>query len=284
MYDGGVSARLYINYPNIQYEAPIFIALRPLNMLTPEALLNAIEKVLNSNRGIEIDQQLQIHIGIMDIHRGGGVAKKLTRMYSADPFCCKMKKKSISSISRHARHPTCAARAIMCGVTRLRCSVTKYKRVAAKNRSRQFLIAIDMLKHVGLPATREIAIDEYVHIENYLKCQIIVYDAPFKNSCIYGGAYERDDKIFLYHSEGHFDLITSMSGFLSSRYFCVKCKVPYSKPKSHSCNIYCKTCEHFNCEIETPMSCRICSRTCRSYACFDRHAAKTGERGELQSV
>ena len=52
MYMPGVRARLYINHPDMQYEAPIFIALRPIHLLTAEAIMNAIEKVLNSNRGL----------------------------------------------------------------------------------------------------------------------------------------------------------------------------------------------------------------------------------------
>jgi hypothetical protein len=276
MYVPGVRARVYINHPDMQYEAPIFIALRPINLLTADTIMNAVMKVLNSNRGLKVDEGLTIHIGVMDVHRGGGHIR-LTRRNEYDKFNEKLKKRSILNILRTPNHPTCAARAIICGAARLRCSIVKYEAVAKKHRGEQYNLAVDLLEQIGLPTDREIAISEFVHIETYLKCQVIVYDMPFKNSCIYGGAYEQEDKIFLYYSQGHFDLITSMSGFLSSHYFCIKCKTPYGNAKKHTCNLYCKTCEYFNCIDDSPMSCHACFRVCHNHDCFNRHIAKKGD-------
>ena len=47
--------RLYINHPGLLYSKPIFIALRPLRNLTVESIMNAIEKVLNSNQNLPLD-------------------------------------------------------------------------------------------------------------------------------------------------------------------------------------------------------------------------------------
>jgi hypothetical protein len=88
-YDEGVRARVYINHPDLQYEKPIFIALRPIHLLTPQAIMGAIEKILNSNKGLKLDDRLQIHIGIMDIPRGGGYSS-LTRRYGGDAFIEKL--------------------------------------------------------------------------------------------------------------------------------------------------------------------------------------------------
>jgi hypothetical protein len=77
-YDPHVRCHVFINHPDLQYAKPIFIALRPIDTMTANAVLHAIEKVLNSNKGLKIDEDLVIHIGIMDIPRGGGFLK-LTR-------------------------------------------------------------------------------------------------------------------------------------------------------------------------------------------------------------
>jgi hypothetical protein len=273
MYDAGVRARVYINHPDLQYEKPIFVALRPIHLLTPQAILAAIEKILNLNKGLKLDDKLQIHIGIMDIPHGGGFSS-ITRRLFDDSLIERLKKKTILVIPKDKIHLTCAARAIICGVARLRCDIKKYRLVARKDTCTQYSIAYDLLKEVGLPVDREISIREFVLIENYFDVQVIVYDAPFRSGCIYTGARERLDKIFIYHSDNHFDLITSITGFLKSGYYCTTCRVPYSNKTHHSCNFYCKTCQHLNCIVENEMVCYSCNQLCRSQDCFDRHKNK----------
>ena len=275
MYDPGVRARIYINHPDLQYEKPIFIALRPIHLLTPQAILAAIEKVLNSNSTLKIDGLLQIHIGILDIHRGGGYSK-LKHKFGKDTFLQKLKKTSILNIERRKSHPTCAARAIICGAARLRCNKYEYKMVSKKSRGVQYKLASILLKKIGLPNDRELTIAEFHKIETYLQVQVIVYDAPFRNSCIYSGSAEMEDKIFLYHSENHFDLIASITGFLSTDHYCTTCKCPYKSKTTHKCFIYCKTCEHLNCEVESKMTCINCFQVCRNVECFNRHKDSSG--------
>jgi hypothetical protein len=275
-YDEGVRARVYINHPDLQYEKPIFIALRPIHLLTPQAIMGAIEKFLNSNKGLKLDDKLQIHIGIMDIPRGAGYSS-LTRRTGDDALIEKVRKKSILNISKNNAHPTCAARAIVCGAARLRCSRDKYNQVSRQGRKLQYNLAFDLLEEVGLPTDKGINIRDFTLIEEFLGVQIIVYDAPFRNSCIYAGAQERDDKIFIYHNDNHFDLITSITGFLKAGYYCTTCLVPYKDRTKHSCNLYCKTCQHVNCVVENEMTCYRCNQRCRSLDCFNRHKVKESD-------
>ena len=103
-------------------------------------------------------------------------------------FIEKLKKKSILTIPKVRCHPTCAARAIICGISQIRLDNNKYRAVARGDRTTQYNLAIDLLRKVDLPTETELTIRDFIHIENYLDCQVIVYDAPFKNSCIYGGS------------------------------------------------------------------------------------------------
>jgi len=154
-----------------------------------------------------------------------------------------------------------------------------YKRIADKRNKNQYIMAEELLNSVGLPLNREIEINELAKFENKLDVQIIVFSQPFQDKCIYTGSLERVKKLFLYHTEGHFDLITSITGFLSRSYFCTKCKVCYDGPKKHTCVSYCKTCESENCFSEGDFSCLKCFQICRNLDCFNRHIA-IPERGE----
>jgi hypothetical protein len=283
IYHHGVKCRIYINHPDLQYQTPIFIALRPLHLMNPDAILIAIEKVLNSNQSLKIDEHLEIHIGIMDVPKGGGCYIKLTRPNADDIFNEKFVKRSILIIPKNTKHPTCAARAIVCGAARLSLNKATYNRIADKRLLEQYYLAEKLLKAVRLPNDREIEISELEKFENFLNIQILVYSQPFQNKCIYVGCKEREDKIFLYHTDNHFDLITSMTGFLCHRYFCSHCKICYDNAKKHYCKIYCKTCENINCSIESEFSCYQCHQVCRSEACFIRHKTSSDDKCDNSS-
>ena len=57
-------------------------------------------------------------------------------------------------------------------------------------------------------------------VDNY---QIIVLSAKQSIGIVYDGP-RREQQIYPYHCENHFDITTSVSSFLGRRYWCLECK------------------------------------------------------------
>ena len=121
------------------------------------------------------------------------------------------------------------------------------------------------------------------HLTNY---EINIVSAEHNNSIIYPPKPSTSEAkpIYLYLHGGHYDVITSMPGFLSSAYFCHKCKRPYSNTLGHLCEGMCTSCRSFNCNahdsnIDTNwyLECSQCNRGFNSQACYDRHKEPIGK-------
>lgn len=72
---------------------------------------------------------------------------------------------------------------------------------------------------------------------------------------------------------GHFHGIGSINGFFGYGYFCTFCLLPYKNKGRHSCLETCGVCGSHECKASSDeVICSQCHRTCRSEACFKRHA------------
>jgi hypothetical protein len=79
--------------------------------------------------------------------------------------------------------------------------------------------------------------------------------------------------VYLYLDGSHFDLITSMSGFLSTNEFCDHCDRPYALKAKHRCLGICRCCYRptEDCEEGTKVPCANCNRAFNNQVCFDLH-------------
>ena len=50
MYDDNVHCRVYIRHADLEEDRPLFIALRPINTMSADAIMNALVKVLNKKK------------------------------------------------------------------------------------------------------------------------------------------------------------------------------------------------------------------------------------------
>ena len=87
--------------------------------------------------------------------------------------------------------------------------------------------------------------------------------------------------IYLYLHNNHYDVITSMTGFLSGRYFCHTCRQAYSNKLGHLCPGMCKSCRSYECVVDDPLGCNECNRWFKSKACYDRHKEPVDGRGSI---
>ena len=84
--------------------------------------------------------------------------------------------------------------------------------------------------------------------------------------------------IVLLHSEGHFDLLTSLPAFFENSYWCHHCDKGYDHRTRHRCEHRCNMCLRQDCERDTDhlIECSDCLRTFNGQACFDSHKASAG--------
>ncbi len=80
----------------------------------------------------------------------------------------------------------------------------------------------------------------------------------------------------MYLHNNHYDVITTMPGFLNRSYFCYNCRKAYDSTVDHLCKAMCKMCRALDCPFVEPQECADCGRVFRSQACYDRHKEPLG--------
>ena len=58
---------------------PIIIPLQPWDLLNADVVMGTIEKVLNSNQNLSVDESMDISIGTVDLPKGGA-RKRITKI------------------------------------------------------------------------------------------------------------------------------------------------------------------------------------------------------------
>ena len=75
----------------------------------------------------------------------------------------------------------------------------------------------------------------------YLGIQVNIVDGDQFNAIVYSSE-EVGSMIYLYKNGNHFDVITSMPGFLCKDYYCHTCKKAYTMRDCHKCPAKCIAC------------------------------------------
>ena len=98
--------------------------------------------------------------------------------------------------------------------------------------------------------------------------KIHVISNDHSNSIIYEGL-DAGNTIYLSLHKEHYDVITTISGFLNKKYFCLQCKKRYDKNEKHKCNNPCNCCLHIH---ENGLTSRKhwqdCNRYFKSEICY----------------
>ena len=112
------------------------------------------------------------------------------------------------------------------------------------------------------------------HLTSY---EINIISGNHNNAIIYPSEHSDNvTPIYLYLHDNHYDIITSMTGFLSRVYYCHKCKKGYSNKFDHLCPGMCKSCRSYECVVNDPLKCDECKRFFKNRACYDRHKVQIG--------
>ena len=95
---------------------------------------------------------------------------------------------------------------------------------------------------------------------------------------MYKSAVNSEKIVRLLHSQNHFNILTTMSGFFERNYWCETCNVCYEKRTQHRCAARCKLCLRPNCERDDAhmVPYAECNRSFAGQACYAAHKEGAG--------
>src|SRR6266853_982068 len=106
--------------------------------------------------------------------------------------------------------------------------------------------------------------------EEFLNVSIIVYN--HSKEIIYKNPDIKDKVnalIKLYYDNNHFDVITSITGFMAQKHYCEECNKTYQDV--HHCTLRCEQClNHTKCHGDM-ISCTNCNREFFGQSCYNNH-------------
>ena len=251
-----------------QLDTPISLKFMTVEQLTTERVYSQIERVIQSNQEFRLNDTVIIDINHVESPEGSG-RKKRTIFNIRDYL---KQKRSIVCIDN--TDDLCLARALAVAIARIE-NDPKYKQIRDSRRpvQRQRALALHQAANVPLGPC---GIDEVKLFQNYLvNYQIIIVSGSHNNSIIYPPQPPGTDEkptISLYYHNNHFDVITTLPGFLSRSYFCHRCHKGYNTTTDHICTAMCEMCRGFECVWQGKgVPCNECDRVFRNQACYDRH-------------
>ena len=175
----------------------------------------------------------------------------------------------------------CLARAIVTAVANInktQWTKTQLKDGFNKSRKLQKIEAEKLHKEAGVEINEfGSTLEDVTKFANYLQIQINIVDAEYFNELILTTekADVNSQMIYLYKNKNHFDVITSMTGFLCKSYYCHSCKKSYKKRDCHKCPDKCIACFKYfkdgnKCSGEE-IICQSCNRSFFGQDCFNEH-------------
>ena len=254
-----------------QLQTPIALPFCPLEELTTEKVLAHVEKVVQSNEEFRLDNTVNIDVIRVEMPQGSGRSRLKRYIVNIRDY---LKKKG-SVITINNSDNLCLARALVVGIARIEkdprfASIRRPESVAQRER------AFDLHEAANVPlgpcGLREVGLFQD-YLVNY---QIIVLSGDQGNSIIYPvqppDNPNPEKSVYLYYQANHYDVITSLPGFLNTNYFCHTCHKAYDHTTDHLCKGMCRMCRGFGCTIEDGgITCDECDRFFMNQTCYDRH-------------
>ena len=251
-----------------QLETPISLPFMTVEQLTAERVYSELERVIQSNQEFRLNDTVTIDINHVKTPQGSGRKKRTT--YDINDY---LKQKN-SIICINNTDDLCLARALVVARARIE-KDPRYNQIRDSSRPLQRERAFDLHEAANVPLG-PCGLNEVALFQRYLtNYQIIVVSGDHNNSIIYPPKPTGTDEkstLSLYLHDNHFDVITTLPGFLCRSYFCVRCHKAYDHTTDHLCSAMCRSCRGFGCVLEGEgMVCSECKRLFKNQTCYDRH-------------
>lgn len=252
---------------------PIGISYKKAENLTADVILNAIEKVQQSNKSFVLNgknEPLTITYVYTKMPLGCGSDKKATDALPWIEFC--RRKKSIICIENADN--LCLSRSLSLSIANL----SGDKKLYAKMRQsecfqQQTALKLCLDANVDL-SERGAGIEEIAKFQNYLtEYKITIFGDRRGREIIFEGN-ERDKYIDIIYSHElkHYNPIISLAAAFGYKYYCRRCRFGFNERGVHRCKTNCKRChqDHLIANDEK-IKCNICLRLFYNNTCFNLH-------------
>ncbi|CAC5393604.1 unnamed protein product [Mytilus coruscus] len=199
--------------------------------------------------------------------------KKFGRKYNLERHLLRHKDNSLFQYKNNDE--ICCARALVTA----KANIVKHPKSEdiRKGRLIQKQLAIELHDKANIPL-KTCNLEDITQFQRAMNAyQIHVVSQQHFNGIIFQGP-EAERKIYLYHHNEHYDVITSMPGFSNRSYYCNICQKGYQNKEEHKCNNICTSCHKIN-EIENKewIYCKDCNRFFQGDVCIQLHAKKTSQ-------
>ena len=253
-----------------QLETPISLPFMTVEQLNAERVYSELERVIQSNEEFRLNDTVTIDINHVKTPQGSGKSRVKRITLNIRDY---LKQKN-SIISINNKDDLCLARALAVSIARIE-KDPQYAQIIKSDRPVQRERAFDLHEAANVPLG-PCGLNEVELFQQYLtNYQIIVVSGDHDNSIIYPPQSSGTDEkptISLYLHDNHFDVITTLPGFLNRSYFCFRCHKAYSNTTDHLCSSMCRSCRGFGCVLEgIDILCSECNRLFKNQACYDRH-------------
>ncbi len=239
-----------------------------------------IERVVQSHQDFRLNESVIVDIVHVEMPRGSGKRKR----DNIDLESYLESKRSVVRIRN--KDDLCLARALVVAIANVD-KDKRYKLLTNPRRPAQENAARELHQKAGVPLG-PCGISEVKQFQKYLpEYEINIVSMDHGDSIIYPEqpSDAETKRIYLYLHNNHYDVITTMPGFLNRSYFCHKCRKSYNNAVNHLCKAMCKMCRALKCPFIEPRDCTDCGRMFKSQACYDRHKEPLGKgRSVCQQV
>ncbi len=226
---------------------------------------------MQSHQDFRLDESVIVDIVHVEMPQGSGKRKR----DNIDLESYLESKRSVVRIRN--KDDLCLARALVVAIANVD-KDKRYKHLVDHRRPAQEKAARKLHQKAAVPLG-PCGISEVKQFQKYLpEYKINIVSMDHGNSIIYPECPidAETKRIYLYLHNNHYDVITTMPGFLNRSYFCHRCRKSYNNAVEHLCKTMCKMCRAFECPFVELQDCGDCGRTFRSQACYDRHKEPLG--------
>ena len=249
--------RVIVNHESLSY--PISCPFMPREQLNGTLLINMIEAVCQSKREIKCDNELHISVYIIDLPLGSG---NRIDDFINDKGCVKI----IVN-----KDNLCLLRAILLGKAYCDKDINRKKYTSINSN-----IFDDKIKKVAVEIgliDKPCGIPEIKKIERYLKDYTVVLIDENGKDILYKGE-KKNFYIYIWYTNNHYNLITSITSFYNVKYYCHNCNVKYHNISKHKCDYTCKICNRINCVLDIEIQCDHCKVISNNCLCIKIHQDK----------
>ena len=200
-----------------------------------DAVLNRLSRALNTNGQFETDDSFQF--SITQVHhapRGSGRKRQLKPGHQTLDLL-RSKKQSIVQIQN--ADDLCCAHALVTAKVKVdqHCQWESIRK--GRNLQKEHALQLHREAHVPLGPC---GYEEFSKAPSLVEYQFLLVDADRAFHIKSFGPPDPDKQLILLHEKGHYDVITSLPGFLGRSYVCCHCFKPYNNKGRHRCKFVIK--------------------------------------------